>query len=149
MDKKRGVRKSERISKTWVTILNGKKTFSLIFPLFPKFGVALKLLYIKLFPLYWMWFPCSKLTKSNNWTRQTCATLYCSNQICRSCVLFWNIWVHSHFIVSSCTSSVRSAVNCFVDCCLFSLPRCHKKILCWARLLAVRTMGCRNNGLSE
>jgi hypothetical protein len=73
----------------------------------------------------------------------------CSNQICRSCVLFWNIWVHSHFIVSSCTSSARFAVNCFVDCCLFSWPHVIKKILCWARLLAVGNMGCRNNGLSE
>jgi hypothetical protein len=36
------------------------KTISLIFPLFPKFGAALKLLYIELFPLHWMWLPCSE-----------------------------------------------------------------------------------------
>jgi hypothetical protein len=40
-------------------------------------------------------------------------------------------------------SIVLSIVVCFPG------PAVIKKILCWARLLAVGNMGCQNNGLSE
>jgi hypothetical protein len=41
-------------------------------------------------------------------------------------------------------SSSRFAVNCFVDCCLFSWPRCHKE-----NSLLSKIIGCRKYGLSE
>jgi hypothetical protein len=145
MDKTRGVRKSERITKTWgVTILNGKNTFSLIFSLFPKFRAALKLLYIELFPLHWMWLPCSELTKSN---KTNLCNLELQQSYMQKLRAFLEHLSSFTFHRVSCRQDLQSIVLSIVVC--FPGPDVIKKILCWARLLAVGTMDCRNNGLSE
>ena len=147
MDRTRGVRKSERISKTWgVTILNGKNNF-IDFPSVSQIWSCLEIIVhraisssldvIALFGIDQeqhdkLVQPCIAAIRYAEaaWSSGTIEFIHISS----------SVRVHRR---QDLLSIVLSIVVCFPG------PDVIKKILCWARLLAVGNMGCRNNGLSE